>query len=213
MPATESNRPHPLIALTFDDGPNTTTTMQILDLLEQYRLKASFFLIGNNITDATVPVIQRAHRLGCEINNHSVSHPNMAVLDREGILAEITPVTERIASLLGEPPRFFRPPFISTSELMYETIDLPFICGIGCEDWVPEISAKERVSMLRERVCDGAILLLHDFEGNENTVAALQTLLPEWLEAGYAFVTVSELFRQKGVTPSVHENVIYSVVG
>lgn len=212
MSKEKNTHSHPLIALTFDDGPNTTITMQILDLLEQYHLKASFFLIGNHITDATVPVILRARQLGCEINNHSVSHPDMSVLDREGILAEVTPVTERITSLLGEPPRFFRPPFISTSTLMYETIDLPFICGIGCEDWVPDVSAEARISMLRERVCDGAILLLHDFEGNQNTVAALQTLLPEWLEAGYEFVTVSELFRKKGVTPSVQEGVIYSVV-
>ena len=213
MSEAKNTHSHPLIALTFDDGPNTTITMQILDLLEQYHLKASFFLIGNHISDATVPVILRARQLGCEINNHSVSHPDMSVLDREGILAEVTPVTERITSLLGEPPRFFRPPFISTSELMYETIDLPFICGIGCEDWVPDVSAEARISMLQEHVCDGAILLLHDFEGNQNTVAALQTLLPEWLEAGYEFVTVSELFRKKGVTPSLHENVTYSVVG
>ena len=67
----------PVIALTFDDGPNTGTTCEVLDILEKYMVRASFFVVGNNITPETEGVIKRAYDLGCEINNHSKTHSVM----------------------------------------------------------------------------------------------------------------------------------------
>ena len=62
-----------VIALTFDDGPNVTCTPKVLDLLEKYGVKASFFLIGDNIDEQSAEVVKRAYTMGCEINNHSRS--------------------------------------------------------------------------------------------------------------------------------------------
>ena len=118
------------IALTFDDGPNTTTTNEVLDLLEQYNAKASFFLIGDNINAESAKSVKRAYDMGMEINNHSKTHSNMSKMTAEELQAEISFVDDKVTEITGEPTKFFRPPFIDVSQSMYDAIDLPFICGI-----------------------------------------------------------------------------------
>lgn len=200
------------IALTFDDGPNTSTTLQVLDLLEKHQVKASFFLIGNHISEETIPVIQRELSLGCEINNHSLTHTAMTTLTKEEIQEEIRLTSEKITEVTGVKPQFFRPPYIDVNDLMYEAIDLPFICGQGAEDWLPEISAEERTRRILEQAVDGSILLLHDFEGNDNTVKALDTMIPELKKRGFTFVTVRELFEAKGEPICKNPEKLYSIV-
>ena len=87
-----------------------------------------------------------------------------------------------------------------------------FICGVGCEDWVAERTAQERYETLISQLKDGDIILLHDFVGNDNTVEALRMLIPELQKQGYEFVTVTELFKRKGITPEKHNGKIYSNV-
>ena len=191
----------PIIALTFDDGPNTTITPQVLDILEQEGIVASFFLIAQNITPASAEVVRRALAMGCDIENHSVTHPAMDQLSAEEIRNEVETCTEKIMEITGRPPRFFRPPFISVKKEMYDLIDLTFICGVGCEDWVSDVPAAVRAQRVLDNAADGQIVLLHDMPGNVNTVEALKTIIPELKKRGYAFVTVSQLFEQKNVIP------------
>lgn len=201
------------LALTFDDGPNTSVTVEILDLLEQYHIPASFFLIGNHITEETIPVVKRAYAMGCEINNHTKSHPSMPELSKEEMLAEVEDVTCKVTAITGSPTRFFRPPYIAVNDAMYDVIDMPFICGIGCDDWDIKVSVEQRLTILREQLCDGAIVLLHDSDYNHATVEVLSVLIPEFLAQGYQFVTVSDLFRAKKITPTTEGKQIYSVIG
>ena len=189
------------IALTFDDGPNTVTTPQVLDILAENGIPASFFLIANNITPESARVAKRAFDMGCEIENHTVSHIAMDGMTAEEIRGEIDGCTEKILAITGRPPRFFRPPFIAMSQTVYDTVELTMICGVGCEDWVPQVSAEERSRRILEQTRDGDLLLLHDMKGNGNTVAALREVIPELKKRGFAFVTCGELFRVKGVTP------------
>lgn len=93
---------------------------------------------------------------------------------------------------------------------MHEVIDLTFIEGIGCEDWLITVSAEERCERILRQVHDGAIILLHDSDYNQLTVEALKMLLPKLLFLGYEFVTVSQLFDRKGVTPE--KGKIYTTV-
>ena len=93
---------------------------------------------------------------------------------------------------------------------MHKLIDLTFICGKGCEDWVAEVSAVERANRILGMVEDGDILLLHDFEGNDNTVEALKTVIPMLKKMGYTFVTVPQMFEIKGVALEPNNGVIYS---
>lgn len=191
----------PVIALTFDDGPNTVITPQVLDILEKEGIVGTFFLIARNINPESAEMVRRAVSLGCEIENHSVTHPFMDKLSVEEIREEVQTCTDRIVEITGRVPQFFRPPCIAVSQAMYDNIDLTFICGMGCEDWVPTVTTQERIDRVLANAADGQIVLLHDMEWNVNTVEALKTIVPELKKRGYEFATVSQIFKMKNVTP------------
>lgn len=193
------------IALTFDDGPNSTTTNEVIDKLEKYGIVASFFLVGDNITDESAKTVKRAYDLGCEINNHSRSHSNMTELSAEDIQAEYKFVDDKVFEITGEHTKFFRPPYIAVHQVMFDNIDVPFIAGISASDWDDRMTAEKRARTILKQAKDGDIILLHDMEGNSATVEALDTIIPELQKQGYKFVTVSELFEAKGITPDMEK--------
>ncbi|MBR4101682.1 MAG: polysaccharide deacetylase family protein [Oscillospiraceae bacterium] len=190
-----------LIALTFDDGPNTYTTPKVLDLLEEYDAHASFFLIGDKISEESAAAARRAYEMGCEINSHSRTHSNMTELTPEEIKAEMEYTEELIISITGERPKFFRPPYLSVNQTMYDTIDLPFITGYSSGDSNQEKTAQDVADAVLSAAKDGAIILMHDFYGNDKTVEALKTILPTLASEGYEFVTLTELFERTERTP------------
>lgn len=198
-----------LVALTFDDGPNLDTTPLVLDILEKHGVVASFFLMGKLINKDTKPIMERQLKLGCEIENHSWNHNHMDKYSAQENIDEVDKTNEIIKDMVGVTPRFFRPPYISLSPTMYESINLPFICGINCMDWDPTVSAKQRAKIIRRDVKDGDIVLLHDLSGNNNTVDALDTIIKGLIDDGFTLVTVSKLFEIKGVNPHV-KNKIWS---
>ena len=184
-----------VIALTFDDGPNTDTTPLVLDKLEEHGIVASFFVIGNNITDESAEVMKRAYNMGCDIENHSQSHPDMTKMTAKEIKAEIDFTSDKVEEAVGERPQFFRPPYIAVNQTMFDVIDMPFICGYGAEDYNNAIGVEERVEKVLAQARDGGIILLHDMNGNVQTVAALDKIIPALKEQGYEFVTITELFH------------------
>ncbi len=198
------------IALTFDDGPNTTVTPQVLDLLEEHRIVGTFFLIARNITPESAKMVRRAQSLGCDIENHSVTHGFMDKMEPEEIRREVSECSRQIIGITGKEPSFFRPPFIAVNQQLFDEVDLTFICGSGCEDWVPTVSAEERASRVLANARDGEIVLLHDMTGNVNTVEALKTIIPALKDRGFTFHTVAGLFEACGVTPV--RNRLYSNV-
>lgn len=199
-----------LVALTFDDGPTIGITHDVLDVLEENNASASFFLIGQQITDDTRYLIKRAYDMGCSIENHSRTHSMMTQLTEQEIENEISYTTELIEDITGEKPEFFRPPYIVYDQKMYEHIDLAFICGYGCEDWVPTVTTEQRVERILHDIKPGNIVLLHDMVNNTQTVEAIRIIIPELKKQGYEFVNIRELFRQSGVKPQ--RNVTYMAV-
>ena len=191
----------PIIALTFDDGPNTAITPEVLDTLEENGAVGTFFLIARNITPESAEVVRRAKAMGCDIENHSLTHGFMDRMTEEQIRAEVQACTDKITEITGKTPRFFRPPYIAVNRLMYDIIDLTFICGVGCEDWVPTVTAQERIDRVLAAAEDGQIVLLHDMEGNRATADALKVIVPELKKRGFRFVTCAQLFAEKGVVP------------
>lgn len=201
-----------IIALTFDDGPNVTTTPKVLDMLEKHEVIASFFVIGNNINDASAEVMKRAYDMGCEIHNHSKSHPNMTEMTVEQIIEEYEYTDNKVYEITGEHTAFFRPPYIAVNDAMLENIDVPFIAGIGCNDWDDKVTADKRARSILRQADDGDIILLHDAQGNDQTVEALDTIIPELKAQGYIFVTMTDLFKIKGIEISPDDTKIYTNV-
>ena len=199
--ATDSLATEKLIALSFDDGPNTTTTVQMLNMLQKHEVVGSFFVIGKNINDSSAVVMQRAFNMGCDIENHSQTHSAMPQLTAGQMKEEIAYTSALIEKYVGVKPSFFRPPYIAVNDVMYENIELPFICGVGCNDWEAEVTAVQRAEAVIRNAADGQIVLLHDFVGNDSTVAALDIIIPALKEQGFRFVTVPQLFETKKVTP------------
>lgn len=200
----------PTIAITFDDGPNATTTMEILDVLEKYQVRASFFLIGTNINDESAKSVKRAYDLGCDIENHSKTHSYMDKMTADEIKDEVAYVNDKVKEITGTTPKFFRPPYIAVNSTMYDNIDMTFISGYGCNDWEDRVTAEYRAKYLEKKAADGVIFLLHDAEGNSKTVEALDKAIPILLEKGFQFATISELFELKGIEISGTDTNIYS---
>ncbi len=193
---------HKYCSLTFDDGPNfagDNTMNKMLDVLEKHGVVASFFLIANKISAENTAVIERAVKMGCDIENHTWSHPDMTKLSREEIIEEYDKCDEAIIKITGKKPVLFRPPFICVNDLMHDVIHVPFICGHGCEDWVKERTVDERYKRMRENTQDGVMYLLHVDDGNEATLELVDRAIPVLKEQGFEFVTAPKLFELKGV--------------
>ena len=189
-------------SLTFDDGPNfagDNTMNKMLDVLEKHGVVASFFLIANKISAENTAVIERAVKMGCDIENHTWSHRDMTKLSREEMMEEYDKCDEAIIKITGKKPVLFRPPFICVNDLMHEVIHVPFICGHGCEDWVKERTADERYKLMMANVQDGIMYLLHVDDGNEATLELVDRAIPALKAQGFEFVTAPRLFELKGV--------------
>lgn len=203
------------VSLTFDDGPNNVpgdnTMNDMLDILEKYGIVASFFIIGNKVNEENKKVVRRAFDMGCDIQNHSWSHPAMADLSVEEIKEEYEKCDKVIEEIIGKKAEFFRPPYISVGPNLYKAIKVPFICGAGCRDWEPQVTAEERYQMMKESIEDGTLVLLHVSEGNKATLDALDRIIPELKADGYTFVTTPEMFKIKKQNPAV-ENSLWTVV-
>ncbi|MBP3305866.1 MAG: polysaccharide deacetylase family protein [Oscillospiraceae bacterium] len=203
-----------LIALTFDDGPNNSMMPAMLDVLEENNAVATFFLIGRKVDDSTRAVILRAYHMGCELGNHSYSHERMAGYTADNAYMEYYRIQTLIKAITGEAPKYFRAPFFSVSQTMFETIDLPFIKGYSFADYDSATTKEDKVSGMLSKAEDGAIFVLHVSNGKEilTTVSAVEEIIPFFRENGFEFVTLSQLFEAKGVTPEAGTGTQYTVV-
>ncbi|MFC4984673.1 polysaccharide deacetylase family protein [Salinicoccus siamensis] len=178
------------VALTFDDGPHPEHTLNILDTLDEYDAKATFFMQGKRIEyymDVAKEVAERGH----EIGNHSMNHPDFTTLSFKQIDIEVSRTNQLIMQATGLKPTVFRPPYGSTNEEINNFIDMePVLWTIDTEDWKnkdPNIIEKR----IRVNMHDDAIILMHDIHGT--TAQALPDILEYLSSEGYEFVTVSEL--------------------
>ena len=184
------------IALSFDDGPHPVFTPKLLSLLEKYGIKATFFMIGINVSRYP-EVAKRVFMDGHEIGNHTYSHPHMKQLSIRALLDEVRKTETALAEIGIPQPKLFRPPegFRSGEQVQalknegYQTI----IWSLDTRDWEGK-AAKDIISVVIDGVKGGDILLFHDYTARQNTtITALEQLIPRLIKDGYEFVTVSEL--------------------
>lgn len=197
------------ISLTFDDGPSDVTE-SVLDLLQEYKVPASFFLVGQNITKEKAHILKRYGAQHCSIECHSWSHRAFTTLSQEEIGTEITDTNRLIFEYAGTHPQFFRPPYIAYTKETFSLVDMPFICGRGVNDWDSAVSVEQRIADVVHNVCDGQIILLHDSAGNQKTVCALKEIIPALKKKGCSFYTVPDLFSACAIVPQ--KNILWTNV-
>lgn len=192
-----------VIALTFDDGPWPETTDQILDILEQYNAKATFFTIGNQIAEQP-EAVKRAAAMGCQICTHSWDHAagtgngvDLTTMSASEQVEEVQKGYKAIADVLGEEPSHvmrapggnFHDEIITN---LWDYVDAEIGWDVDTEDW--SRPGVEAISQMIMSVQPGQVILMHDGGGErEQTVEALAECMPKLVEEGYSFVTINEL--------------------
>ena len=194
-----------IIALTFDDGPHSTFTPQILDLLEKHDAKATFFVIGER-AEILPNIILRQLEEGHEIANHTFTHPYTNT--PEGLEKELKKTDQVIYDITGSYPALYRPVGGSYDERI---IDIAVQNGFkvvmwswhqDTEDW-KRPGVNKIVTTVVSGAKPGDIVLFHDAGGNRSqTVEALEQILPALKKEGFEFVTVSELLGRNGIKVS-----------
>ncbi len=195
-----------VIALTFDDGPWYTTTAEILDILKQYDVKATFFTVGNCIDEDRAYLVQREYDEGHQVATHTWDHADgsgngvdLTLMSPEEQVEEIQKGYEAIEAVTGvEPNKIVRFPGGNMDAELIETVhsyvDADIFWNIDTLDWsIPGVDAI--VSEI-ESVQPGEIVLMHDGGGDrEETVEALKEALPYLVSQGFKFVTIDELME------------------
>ena len=185
-----------LIALTFDDGPHSEKTPQILDILRDNKVTATFFIVGENARN-NEDIIERIISEGHEIGNHTFGHKYLFGKNRRDMEREIDLCDDEIFNHSEYNSTLFRPPggiyndtLISVcAERGYSMV----LWSIDTRDWEGK-SAYEIETEVMTNIQDGSIILMHDYVCCEShTAEALTRIIPKLKELGYRFVTVSEL--------------------
>src|SRR6266513_3465009 len=184
----------PYIAMTFDDGPSATLTPKLLDLLATHHIKATFFVIGENV-DENPEIVARAAREGHQIGNHSWSHPNFAKMSQENVRSQLQRTDDAIKNATGKRPTLLRPPYGSITEREKRWIHDEFgydiiLWDVDPLDWKRPGPAVVRSRILKE-TRPGSIVLSHDI--HPGTIEAMPSTFDELEAKGFKFVTVSEL--------------------
>jgi peptidoglycan/xylan/chitin deacetylase (PgdA/CDA1 family) len=196
-----------MVAFTFDDGPSYNT-IKIVNTLVKYDSKATFFLVGNQIEKyaKTMDVLVKN---GMDIGNHTYSHKELTKLRDKEILKEIDLTNEVIYNKTGIKPMFLRPSYGAMNKRIKKLSTMPIIVwNIDTLDWKYHNSNKIKDKILKY-VSDGDIILMHDTY--VATLNAVEMVIPELKKQGYKIVSVSELFKYKGVKPKL--GIGYGYVG
>ena len=183
-----------VVALTFDDGPNPATTNQALDTLSKYGIKATFFVLGKNVS-GNEEILKRMKADGHVIGNHSWSHPVLSKLSLDEAKKQITDTEAALTKVLGSSSKLMRPPYGAITDDIRNSLDLSFIMwDVDSLDW----KSKNEASILTEiqrQVKNGSIILMHDI--HVETVNALPKVIDYLKEQGYEFVTVPEMLHSR----------------
>lgn len=196
----KGNEDEKIIALTFDDGPDEVFTPQVLDILKKNDVKATFFLVGENLKQ-NKEIVKRQFEEGHEIGNHTYTHINVAKSGYDKVYEEITKTQEEIKEITGVEPKLFRPPYRAMSRHMCDIVknknmNIILWSNLDPRDW-SNPGVYSIVNTIESKVENGNIILLHDYNNLRNsksqTIQALESVIPYLKEQGYKFVTISEL--------------------
>lgn len=186
-----------VIYLTFDDGPSIYTS-ELLDLLNRYKIKATFFCVAN-FTQEHKDIIERFKTEGHVIALHSLKHKNSML---QGFFETKTDLEKslKIMNELGVKIKYYRPPWGDCNIYLHKKLELEnikfILWNVMAEDWEAHTTENIIANKLLNRVKAGDIICLHDGRGKDEaplrTINALKMVIPKFLEKGFEFKTIDE---------------------
>lgn len=189
----------PFIAITFDDGPHPSLTPQLLDMLKQRNVKATFFVLGSLVKDHP-EIMRRAVAEGHEIGNHSWDHPNLGKMGDDAVRSQLTRTKDAVnAATGGKATDLMRPPYgsITSAQRRWFHDDLGYkiiLWSVDPLDW-RKPGAEAITRRITESTRSGGIVLAHDI--HPGTIAAMPATLDGLLAKGFKFVTVTQLLAME----------------
>ena len=190
---TATNSGNKVIALTFDDGPGPHTA-HLLDILDQYGAKATFFLIGSKVS-GQASVVRSIQARGHQLGNHSWSHPELPKLSADQIAGEIDHTNEAIKQATGVKPSILRPPYGAVNGVVLEQLRArgmsSILWSVDTRDWADR-NSQIVCSRAIAGAHPGAVILMHDI--HQTSVNAVPCILSSLKQQGYSFVTIQRLY-------------------
>lgn len=196
-PAIDPSKP--MVAITFDDGPNPETTTPMLDALEENYAKATFFCLGQN-AGYYPETVQREYNLGMEVGTHTYSHVVLTKLGASELDSEISKSVDAIEKAIGVKPSLMRPPYGAVNKTVLSAVGGYNLCcmnwSLDTEDWKTKNADATYNEVMKAQ--DGDVVLLHDI--HEYNVDAVKRFVPDLIAQGFQLVTVPELYKARGET-------------
>lgn len=196
-PAIDPSKP--MVAITFDDGPNPETTTPMLDALEENYAKATFFCLGQN-AGYYPETVQREYNLGMEVGTHTYSHVVLTNLSASALDSEISKSVDAINKAIGVKPTLMRPPYGAVNKTVLSAVGGYNLCcmnwSLDTEDWKTKNADATYNEVMKAK--DGDVVLLHDI--HEYNVDAVKRFVPDLIAEGFQLVTVPELYEARGET-------------
>lgn len=186
----EQSQAHPEVALTFDDGPSPKYTPLLLDGLKERNVRATFFLLGQNVKE-NQELVQRMQAEEHLLGNHTYNHVQLNKIPETTARQEILKTNNEIYEATGKYPEYMRPPYGAWKKNMELCVEmLPVFWDIDTLDWKSQ-NVDAILKAAGEEPEDGSIILMHD--EYQTSVEAALLLVDRLKEKGYEFVTVDEL--------------------
>lgn len=187
-PKEENNKK--MVALTFDDGPNASSTLDIVSILKKHKVTATFFMLGLMV-DQNKEVVETIHKEGFTIANHSYSHKDLTKISAANRQSEINVTNEKIKAITGETPIYLRPPYGAFNKAVTDTTPMTIsLWNVDSLDWKsknPKAIEKE----VRQQVKEKSVILMHDIY--PTTAQSLDNVITYLKKEGYSFYSIEEL--------------------
>lgn len=188
-----------LLAITFDDGPYTPVTMSLLNRLDKYDARVTFFVLGSRLDGSKSyrDTMKKAYEMGNQIASHTYSHSDLTTLSDEKLKKEIEKTNASVKNVIGIEPDAIRPPYGSINTKVQNAMNKHIIIwSIDTEDWKYR-NANTVCNNIVNNAFDGGIVLLHDLY--QTSVDGAVKAMDKLCKKGYAFVTVDEMAQLRGV--------------
>lgn len=203
LPVYSVAREDKVLSISFDASWGADKTIPILDILDKYDVKTTFFLVGGWV-DKYPEMLKEIVARGHEIGNHSDTHPHMSQLSEADIRKELHNMSDKVEKLTGVRPTLFRPPYGDYND---RVVTVSRSEGYECVQWsIDSLDWKDRgtadiIKQCTYRVENGDIVLFHN--DSNDIVNALPTVIEHYLELGYAIIPVSEILLEGEYTIDV----------